>query len=175
MPNQDQIENPFHGRWIRGAVLVKYAVACIPFFNLAHFLATHPCGDQRAVLGFFIPPALASLFILADNGHFERIVVRAAWMLLLVNAVAACFAEVDLLPIKAQFPGVLPPRIDRHLVYYVAGWFTFVLIVCPVWYLHWRFVGGGRRGVVSSAFVMGWSAWALFVSAFATLALRKLL
>lgn len=174
--NESQSGYRQSSRWLRAATLLgKYGVTCIPFIQVVLCLAAQPGADERAMLMFFVPPVVASLFLLADNGRFDRTVVRGAWILLTVNSIASLVAEIDVLPIKAQFPGKLPPRIDRVLVLYLASWYSFILVVCPAWYLYWRFVGGGRiRGGVGWKFIIGWLGWALFVSILATGAARKI-
>jgi len=155
-------------------LLGRYCLTWIPFVQVGLFLANVPGPDERAMLAFFLPPVAASLFLIADNGRFDKTGVRAAWLLLSVAAFASLAAEIDLLPIKPQFPA-LPARVDRVLVYYLAGWYSYVLIVCPAWFVHWRLVGGGRsQGTVGGPFIVGCATWAIFVGTFAILAARKL-
>ena len=82
------------------ALIARYGLTWIPFIQVAHFLATLPGADERALLMFFIPPIVAALFVIADNGRFDRTAVRAAWLLLSVTAGASLAAEIDVLPIK---------------------------------------------------------------------------
>lgn len=151
------------------------ALTCIPFGQVIHCLALHPVADQRAMLMFFLPAVLASLFVLADNGRFNRTVVKGARLLLSVNAITAVVVDANLLTLKPQFAGILPPQVDRALVLYLIGWYTFILIVCPCWYLHWRFAGEGRLyGRLSIKSRIGWLTWAFVLSAFMVAAGRKL-
>jgi hypothetical protein len=155
-------------------LLGLYGLAWIPFIQAGLFLARVPGADERAMLLFFMPPVAASVFVMADNGRFERTVVRAAWLLLSVTAVASLITELNFLPIKPQFPA-LPARVDRVMVLYLVGWYSYVMILCPGWFVYWRLVGNGRcHGRVSRGFVVGCLVWLGFVGTLLFLAMRKL-
>jgi hypothetical protein len=163
------------GGWLRALKLLgRYGLAWIPFIQAGLFLARAPGADERAMLAFFLPPVVASVFLIADNGRFDRTAVRAAWLLLSVTAVASLVAELNFLPIMPQFPA-LPARVDRVMVLYLAGWYSYVLIICPAWFIHWRLAGDGRcHGRASRSFIVGCLVWLGFVGTFAFLAMRKL-
>jgi hypothetical protein len=162
-------------RWFRALKLLgEYGLAWIPFVQAGLFLARAPGADERAMLLFLLPPVVAAVFLIADNGRFNRTAVRAAWLLLSVTAVASLIAELNFLPIKAQFPA-LPPRLDRVIVLYLAGWYSFVLIICPAWFVHWRLAGEGRcHGRASRSFIVGCLVWLGFVGTIAFQAIPKL-
>jgi hypothetical protein len=129
--------------------------SCLPFIQVGWFLAAQP-GDGHAMLMFFLPASIAALVVIADNGRFDRTFVRGAWLLIVVNAIVSAFVELDILPIRPQFAGMLPARMDRVFVLYLIGWYSFVLVVCPGWLLcssvaelrrtcrriGWGFIGG---------------------------------
>jgi hypothetical protein len=127
------------------------------------------------MLAFFMPPIFATLFVIADNGRFHRTAVRAAWVLLFVTAVASLGAELTFLPVKPQFPA-LPDKVDRVMVFYLIGWYSYVLVVCPGWFVYWRTIGEGRYfGRLSRRFLVGSLFWLCTVVAFAFGAARKLI
>lgn len=163
-------------RWMRGAKLLwHWGITCIPFIEVARFLAVQRNADFYAMLMFFIPPLAASLWVLADNGRFNRALVRGAWLLLSVNAVASFFVQIDRLPLQPQFAGALPARLDRALVIYLIGWYSFVLVVCPLWYLRWRMHDTNQtRRSNGWKFALGTLCWAIGVATLAVLAARKL-
>lgn len=155
-------------------VLVCYGLSCLPFIQVGLLLAAQP-GDERAMLMFFLPPAFAALFVIADNGRFEPTFVRGAWLLLIVNAIVSALAEFDILPILPQFAGVLPAPMDRVFVLYLAGWYSFVLVVCPGWFLCRRVAVIRRtRGHIGWWFIGGWLSYAGLLGTIILAAGRKL-
>lgn len=172
--NQGHTAAQLDSRWLRAVkLLAKYGLSSVPFIEVGLFLARQP--QHRAMLLFFLPAVVAAIFILADNGRFEKTTVRGAWILLTVSAIASFLAEVNFPPIKPLFAGILPPRIDRIFVFYVISWYTFVLVICPVWFLRWRLMGAGRsRGPIRWKFKLRVAVWLVGVVSFAILAGRKL-
>jgi hypothetical protein len=127
------------------------------------------------MLAFFAPPIAASLFVLADNGRFNSTVVRAAWLLLAVLSFASLLAQSPLLQIKPPFP-TLPARVGRIMMFYLAGWYSYVLVVCPVWFIYWRLViARSFLGPVGARFVLGSTVWAVGVATFVSMMVQKLL
>lgn len=163
------------GRSLRALMLLaRYGLSSIPFIEVGAFLLGRPAN--HALLLFFLPPIIAALFILADNGRFDRTVLRGAWILLMVTAFASFLAEINVPPIKPQFAGILPLRVDRVFVCYLIGWYTFVLVICPIWFLRWRIFGPGRsRGPIDWKFKLCLATWLVGVTAMGILAGRKLL
>lgn len=132
-----------------------FGVGCLPFIQVGRLLAAQP-GDGHAMLMFFLPASIAALVVIADNDRFDRTFVRGAWLLIFVNAIVSALAELDVLPIRPRFAGMLPAQMDRVFVLYLIGWYSYVLVVCPGWLLwssvaeirrtcrrmEWRFIGG---------------------------------
>jgi hypothetical protein len=174
MQYREAVEIP-KSRWFRLVTIIgRFGLAAVPFAQVAHFLAFAPEGDERAMLAFFIPPIVASMFVLADNGRFNSTFVRAAWLLLTVLSFAAMLAQTQFLPIKPQFPA-LPAPLDRVLVFYLAGWYAYVLVVCPLWFLYWRLVSAGSSlGPVGVRFVLGSIVWSMGVATIVYYSLCKL-
>lgn len=155
--------------------MLRCGLLLLPFAQVVQELARQPGADERALLMFFLPPVLAALFLAADNGHFDRTIIRGAWLLIAVNAVVSALAEIDVLPIQPQFPGALPARIDRLVVLHLAGWYSFVLLVCPGWLLCSRVAAVRRSGEsVGWCFVGGWLGYATGIGILAAAAGCKL-
>ncbi len=87
---------------------------------------------------YFAPPVIASLFLLADTGRFEPIVIRGCWLFLNVVAVGVIlgqqtFVFPGLMPTVARaFPG-MPVQANRIMMFYFIAYFSFLLVVCPIW------------------------------------------
>lgn len=136
--------------------LACHGLSSLPFIQVALLLAAQP-GDELSMLMFFLSPTFAALFVIADDGRFEPAFVRGAWLLLAVNAIVSALAELEILPLQPQFTGALPANTDRVFVLYLVGFYSFISVVCPGWFLCRR-VAGIRRtcGHMGWRFIGGW-------------------
>ena len=121
------------------AKVTHWLLLIVPLVNAGVCLVNLP-GVERAVLIYFAPPVIACLFLLADTGKFEPIVVRGCWVFLNVVAVGVILGQQNLF-----FPGVMPAVVrafpgmpfpaNRFLMFYFIAYFSFLLVVCPAWCL----------------------------------------
>jgi hypothetical protein len=122
-------------RLIRLLKLVFWFVVVGSLIRAIGLLATNP-NVERPVLGFFVPPVIAILFLAADNGKFNRTVIRGCELFLGMIAVAVILGEQQfVIPnLKPQFPG-MPAQAERILIFYFVAYGLFLWIICPAFVL----------------------------------------
>ena len=122
-------------RLVRALKLAYWLLVVGALIRAIALLAALP-NVERAVLLYFVPPAVACLFLIADSGKFNRTAIRGCEVFLSLIAIAVVVGEQPfVLPnLKPQFPG-MPLQADRILVCYFAAYTLFVSVICPAYVL----------------------------------------
>ena len=142
--------------------IVCWLIVVIPLLEVIFLLATLP-NVERAILMVFIPPFLACLFLLANNGKFNSTLVLGCRLFLGIISIAVFFGRHRLLlpNLKPQIPG-MPVAADRILVFYGIGYGLFLWILCPAYvfgssfYRLWRRLPGGMSRPILFAGSVCW-------------------
>lgn len=126
-----------------GLRLLNLAHDVIAFAILVHAaigLATLPNGPSP-VLGYFVPPAMAFLFLICNflicnTGKCDRTVLAGCRVFLGLIATFVLIAHLPfVLPnLKPQFPG-LPPQQDRVICFFLMAYGLFLWFFCPAYVL----------------------------------------
>ena len=126
-----------------GLRLLNLAHDVIAFAILVHAaigLATLPNGPSP-VLGCFVPPAMAFLFLISNflicnTGKCDRTVLAGCRLFLGLIATFVLIAHLPfVLPyLKPQFPG-LPLQQDRVICFFLVAYGLFLWFYCPAYVL----------------------------------------
>jgi hypothetical protein len=121
-----------------GLRILNLAHDIVAFAILIHAaigLAALP-NAPSPVLGFFIPPTMAFLFLICNTGKFNRTVLAGCRLFLGLIASFVLLAHLPfVLPnLKPQFPG-LPPQQDRVVCFYLVAYALFLWVFCPAYVL----------------------------------------